>query len=55
MLLSYQDKFVSNKALNVAIKYLKFSTKMEYAMTQLKPFVQDLLYKIILPILYISD
>ena len=55
MLLSYQERFVSNKTLNTAIKYLKFATKLEYAMSQLKPYVQDLLYKIILPILYISD
>lgn len=46
---------MGSKALNSAIKYLKFSTKLEYAMNELKPFVHDLLYKIILPILYISD
>ena len=55
LLLSHQHSFVSSKTLNVSIKFIKFATKLDYTMEKLKPHVQDLLYNIILPILYISE
>lgn len=37
--MSYKDCFVAGKTLNIAIKFVKFATKLDYTMDKLKPFV----------------
>ena len=43
--------FVGSKALNFAVKYVSASTKLENTMKMIKPFVENLLYEIIIPLM----
>jgi hypothetical protein len=49
-----KTNFVGSKALNFAIKYVSSSTKLENTMDKLKPFVDNLLYMTIIPIMLIT-
>ena len=49
-----KTNFVGSKALNFAIKYLSSSTKIEKTMEMLKPFIDNLLYTTIIPIMLIT-
>lgn len=44
IIMQKKTNFVGSKTLNIAIKYLKFATKLSYTMEQLKPHIQDILY-----------
>jgi hypothetical protein len=46
--------FVGSKALNFAIKFVSLCTKYPQTMEKLKPFVENLLYETIIPIMLIS-
>lgn len=46
--------FVGSKALNFAIKYVSASTKLDDTMKMIKPFVENLLYEIIIPIMKVT-
>jgi len=46
--------FVGSKALNFAIKFVSACTKLPEAMVKLKPFVENLLYETIIPIMLIT-
>ncbi len=46
--------YVGSKALNFSIKYLSSSTKLENTMAMLKPFVENLLFTTIIPIMLIT-
>jgi hypothetical protein len=50
-----QTNFIGSKALNFSIKYVSQSTKMKLTMDKLKPFVEKLLYEVIVsPIMLIT-
>lgn len=55
ILLSRQNSFVGSKALNYVIKFASHSTKLKNTMEKLKPFVQNILYNVVIPILYVSE
>lgn len=46
--------FVGSQALNYAIKYVQSSIRQEKTMTILKPFVENILYETIVPIMLIT-
>jgi len=55
IVLRRQTNFVGSKALNFALKYVSQSTKMPLTMTKLKPFIEKLLYEVIVnPIMLIT-
>lgn len=49
-----KQNFVGSKALNFALKYVSSSTKQEKTMDVLRPFVENLLYETVIPIMLIS-
>ena len=46
--------FVDSKALNFAIKYVSQSTKLNETMKVLQPYVENLLYETIIPIMLVT-
>lgn len=46
--------FVGSKALNFAIKYVSACTKLELTMDKLKPFVENLIYEVVIPIMKVT-
>lgn len=46
--------FVGSKALNSAIKFVSSCTKIPLAMEKLKPFVENILYETVIPIMLIT-
>ena len=55
LVLRKKTNFIGSKALNFAIKYVGQSTKMPLTMNKLKPFVEKLLYDVIVaPIMLIT-
>lgn len=55
ILFSRKTNFVGSKALNFAIKFVSYSTKMANTMEVLKPFVENILYETIIPILFVTE
>lgn len=54
-LLRRKTNFIGSKSLNYAIKYVSQATKMAATMTKLKPFVEKILYEVIIaPIMMIT-
>lgn len=49
-----KNVFVGSKCLNFAIKFVSFCTKVESSMEKLKPFIENLLYETIIPIMLIT-
>jgi hypothetical protein len=49
-----KQNFVGSKALNFALKYVSAATKMEKTMDLLRPFVENLLFETVIPIMLIS-
>jgi hypothetical protein len=47
LVLRRKTNFIGSKALNFAIKYVGQATKMPISMAKLKPFVEKLLYEVI--------
>ena len=47
--------FVGSKTLNFAIKYVSAATKIQITMDKLKPFVENLLYETIIPIMLVTQ
>ncbi len=43
ILMQKKTLFVGSKALNIAIKFASGSTKQEFTMQHLKPFIEDIL------------
>ena len=55
LLLRRKTNFIGSKCLNYSIKYVGQATKMPATMTNLKPFVERLLYEVIIaPIMLIT-
>jgi len=55
LVLRRKTNFVGNKALNYAIKYVGQATKMAATMNKLKPFVEKLLYEVVVsPIMLLT-
>ena len=50
-----KNQFVGSKALNFAIKFTSASTKQQITMEKIKPFVEDILQNIIVPIMFTSE
>jgi hypothetical protein len=55
IVLARKNTFQGSKALSFAIKFLSNCTKREATMEKLKPFVENLLFDTIVPILYITE
>jgi len=55
ILLSRKTNFVGSKALNYAIKFISISIKRTNTMEKLKPYVENLLYDTVIPIMYITE
>jgi len=53
--LATKTNFVGAKALSFAVKYLTSSTKKQNTMEKLKPFIENLLYETLVPILFITE
>jgi len=53
--MSRKTNFVGSKALNYAIKFVSISTKRQNTMEKLKPYVENLLYDTVIPIMYITE
>lgn len=49
-----KTEFVGSKTLNFAIKFVSHSTKIKSTMEKLKPFIENLLYETIIPIMLIT-
>jgi len=54
-LLARKTNFVGSKALSFSIKFLSNCTKQEHTMEKLKPFVENIMYDTIIPILYVTE
>ena len=54
LLFSRKQNHVGSKALNFSIKFLSASTKLENTMEKMRPFVENILYDTIVPILFIT-
>lgn len=55
ILLRRKTNFVGSKSLNYAIKFVGQSTKMKQTMEKLKPFIEQLLFEVIIvPIMLIT-
>jgi importin-7 len=50
-----KDKFVGSKALSFCIKFTSAATKQENTMDKLKPFVENILYDTVIPIMFITE
>jgi len=55
ILLSKKSCFVGSKALSFAIKFTSNSTKNPVTMEKLKPFVETILYEVVIPTLFITE
>lgn len=53
-LLSRKNCFVGSKALSFSIKFISNCTKQEHTMEKLKPFVENIMFDTIIPILYVT-
>lgn len=54
-LLSRKSNFVGSKALSFNIKFISTCTKHDHTMEKLKPFVENILFDTIVPILYVTE
>ena len=54
LLFSRKSMHVGSKALNFSIKFISASTKLDNTMEKMKPFVENILYDTIVPILFIT-
>jgi hypothetical protein len=50
-LLSRKTKFVGSKCLNFSMKFISAGTKIPATMTKLKPFIENILYEVVIPII----
>ena len=50
-----KDKFVGSKTLSFAIKFIAASTKKANTMEKLKPYVENILYDTVIPIMFITE
>ena len=55
LVLYRKTNFVGSKCLNFNIKYLSSSTKIDVTMEHLKPYVNNLLYETIIPIMLMTQ
>jgi hypothetical protein len=46
---------VGSKCLNQALKFISASTKQSNTMEKLKPYVENILYDTIIPIMFVSQ
>ena len=54
ILMSRKTQFVGSKCLSFAIKFLGAATKQKNTMNKIKPFVEDILYNNIVPLMFIT-
>lgn len=54
-LMSRKTNFVGSKALSFSIKVLSYCTKHENTMEKLKPFIENIMFDTIVPIMYITE
>lgn len=50
-----KTNYVGSKSLNFAIKYVQQSTKLPNTMKVLYPFIEGILYEIVIPIMFITN
>ena len=55
LLLQREKQFVGSKALNFAIKFVSQAIKRPHTMGKLKPLVGNILFNIVIPIMYITE
>jgi hypothetical protein len=55
LLLSRKTNFVGSKALSFAIKFISNSTKQAQTMEKLKPYVENILFDTVIPIMFITE
>ena len=51
LMFSRKTAFVGSKCLNFVIKYVSSATKLERTMSKLKPFIDNILYETVIPIM----
>jgi hypothetical protein len=49
-----KNGFVGSKTLNFNIKYVSSATKLQNTMEKLKPFIENILYETIMPIMLVT-
>jgi hypothetical protein len=54
MLFKKKTGFVGSKTLNFVIKFMSASCKIERTMNKLKPFIENILYECVIPIMLVS-
>jgi hypothetical protein len=55
LVLSRKEKLVGSKCLNQALKFISASTKQSNTMEKLKPYVENILYDTIIPIMFVTQ
>lgn len=55
LLLQREKQFVGSKALNFAIKFCSQAIKRPNTMEKLKPLVENILFNVVIPIMYITE
>ena len=55
ILTSKKTNFVASKTLSFSIKFLGAATKQKHTMNQMKPYVEQILYDCIIPIMFITQ
>ncbi len=50
-----QTQFVGSKCLNFVIKYVSAATKIKTTMTRLLPFIENILYQTVIPIMMVTE
>lgn len=54
-LIKKKSNFVGSKAINFAIKYVQQSIKLPITMTVLYPYIENILFDIIIPVMFITN
>ena len=54
MMFKKKTNFVGSKTLNFVIKFVTSSCKIERTMLKLKPFIDNVLYETVIPIMLVS-
>jgi lysyl-tRNA synthetase class I len=55
ILFDRHTKFVGSKCLNFVIKFVSQATKIKCTMARLKPFMENILYQTVIPIMMVSE
>jgi hypothetical protein len=55
LIIKTKTNFVSERTLNHALKYVTYSTKINFMVPVLKQFFNTLLFDVLVPLLYLSE